>query len=123
MAKPPLNLVDANATSPSPPRKLGQHGLELWRQVMTEYSIADRGGIELLCQACGALDRVEALAERISADGEVILVRGVPKPHPALQAELAARSLVCWCLERLGLNLEAIKPIGRPPGPGFRGVD
>ena len=67
-------------------------------------------------QACAAVDRVEALAERINADGEVILVRGLPKPHPALREELSARSFVVRTLERLGLNLEAIKPIGRPGG-------
>ena len=114
--KPPLTVVDPNASVPSPPRKLGRHGTELWRTVMAEYSIEDPGGIELLAQACGALDRIEALAERIDADGEVITVRGVPKPHPCLREELSARSFVCRTLERLGLNLEAVKPIGRPAG-------
>jgi hypothetical protein len=112
-AKPPLAIVDSGSSTP-PPRKLGQHGMELWRTIMAEYQLEDRGGIELLCQACGALDRVEELSERIASDGAVITVRGVPKPHPALAAELAARALVCRTLERLGLNLEAVKPIGRP---------
>ena len=76
-------------------------------------AIEDPGGIELLAQACAALDRVEALAERINADGEIIVVRGVPKPHPCLREELSARGFVCRTLERLGLNLEAVKPIGR----------
>jgi hypothetical protein len=115
-AKPPLTVVDLAASGPAPPRKLGQHGLDLWLSVMAEYQIEDRGGIELLAQACGALDRIEALAERISADGEIVMVRGVPKPHPCLRDELAARSFVCRTLERLGLNLEAVKPIGRPGG-------
>ena len=114
MAKTPLIVVDPSSTGFEPPRKLGRHGLDLWRTVQSEYDIRDVGGVELLMQACGTIDRVEALAERIQADGEVLVVRGVPKPHPALQAELAARSLVCRCLERLGLNLEAVKPIGRP---------
>ena len=114
--KRPLTVIDPNANVPSPPRKLGRHGTDLWRTVMAEYSIEDPGGIELLAQACGALDRIEALAERIDADGEVITVRGVPKPHPCLREELSARSFVCRTLERLGLNLEAVKPIGRPAG-------
>src|SRR5262249_58136345 len=91
-------------------------GLELWRTVQSEYDIRDAGGIEIMMQACGAIDWAEALAERIQADGEVILVRGVPKPHPALQAGLSARSLVCRCLERLGLNLEQVRPVGRDRG-------
>jgi hypothetical protein len=101
MAKAPLTVVEPASTGISPPRKLGRHGMDLWRTVQSEYAISDAGGIELLMQACGAIDRVEALAERIQADGEVILVRGVPKPHPALQAELAARSLVCRSTSKL----------------------
>jgi hypothetical protein len=115
-AKTPVAVVDLTTTLPSPPRKLGSHGLELWRTIIGDYKIEDPGGLELLVQACGAVDRIEALAERINGDGEVIIVRGVPKPHPALREELAARSFVCRTLERLGLNLEAVRPIGRSKG-------
>ena len=111
--RPPLSVIDPGTNLPAPPRKLGRHGADLWRAIQLEYTIVDPGGLELLTQACGAVDRVEALAERIEADGEVIVVRGVPKPHPALAAELAARAFVCRTLERLGLNLEAVRPIGR----------
>lgn len=113
-SKPPLTVVDPAATLPSPPRKLGEHGLELWRAIMSEYRIEDRGGIELLTQAAAGLDRAESLAEQIERDGEIVHGRQGPRPHPGLQAELAARSFVCRTLERLGLNMEAVKPIGRP---------
>ena len=116
MTKSPLTVVDPGTNQPSPPRKLGRHGADLWSAISVEYSIVDPGGRELLAQACGAVDRVEAPAERIDADGEVIVVRGVPKPHPAVAIELAARAFVCRTLERLGLNLEAVKPIGRSSG-------
>jgi hypothetical protein len=109
-ARPPLTVVAPDPTVPTPPRKLGQHGADLWRTVQREYCIEDPGGIELLAQACAGADRAEALAERINADGEVIVVRGVPKPHPCLREELAARAFVCKTLQQLGLNLE---PIGR----------
>jgi hypothetical protein len=90
---------------------------------MSEYHIEDAGGRELLAQACAAVDRIEALAERITADGEVIDTPSGPKPHPCLRDELALRSFVCRTLERLGfLNVEAIKPMGRPPGLGRRGT-
>ena len=111
--RPPLTVIDPNLSLPAPPRMLGRHGIALWENVQAEYSIEDPGGLELLAQACAGIDRAEALAERINADGEVIVVRGVPKPHPCLREELAARSFVCRVIERLGLNLEAIKPIGR----------
>jgi hypothetical protein len=87
---------------------------------MTEYDIQDRGGRELLQQVCEASDRLAALAERISADGEVIHTRTGPKSHPALRDELNGRAFICRTLERLGLNLEAVKPLGRPSRPGWR---
>jgi hypothetical protein len=36
------------------------------------------------------------------------------KEHPLLKHELAARAFVCRTLQRLGLDVEAIKPPGRP---------
>jgi hypothetical protein len=120
--KPPLTLIDPAATGISPPRKLGQHGLSLWNSVQTAYRIDDIGGVELLAQACAAADRVEALAERINVDGEVVATRAGPKAHPALRDELAGRAFIVRTLERLGLNVETIKPMGRP-SKGWRGPD
>jgi hypothetical protein len=37
-----------------PPRKLGEQGMELWREVHAEYCIDDRGGIEIFAQICAA---------------------------------------------------------------------
>jgi hypothetical protein len=118
--KPPLTLIDPTLTGIAPPRKLGQYGLSLWNSIQTAYRIDDVGGIELLAQACAAADRVEALAERINADGEVVHTRTGPKAHPALRDELAGRAFIVRTLERLGLNVETIKPVGRPSG-GWRG--
>jgi hypothetical protein len=84
---------------------------------MAEYQIGDRGGIELLAQACATVDRVETLRAAIDRDGEVVVVRGVPKAHPALRDELAGRAFIVRTLERLGLNVEAVKTPGRPPRP------
>ena len=120
--KPKLTLIAPAAAGIEPPRPLGRHGSDLWRRVMSEYCIEDAGGIEMLAQACAALDRTEALAARIAEDGEVVYIKGVPKAHPALREELGARSFVCRTLQRLGLNVEAIKPPGRPGGAlGWRG--
>jgi len=70
-----------------------------------------------------ALDRAEALAAAIARDGDVVYSRtGVPKTHPAVKDELACRSFVVKTLERLGLNIENLKPgPGRLPSPsGWR---
>jgi hypothetical protein len=114
--KPPLTIVESNATGIQPPRPLGAHGMKLWQRVLAEYQIDDVGGIELLAQACQSLDRAEALAARIAQDGEVIYVKAGPRAHPAIKDELACRAFICRTLQRLGLNLEQIKPPGRPGG-------
>jgi hypothetical protein len=126
-SQPPLTLVSPGTVGIAPPRPLGSHGMELWNAVQREYNIQDRGGIELLCQACAALERAEALAEAITAEGVIIHSRaGVPKAHPACRDELAARQFVCRTLERLGVTVEPIKSPGRQPSyssyipPGLR---
>jgi len=122
MAKTPENqsfsVAPGETTGVSPPRRLGPHGTALWDAVMREYRIEDRGGIEILAQCCASLDRAQSLAEAIARDGEVVRTRaGAPKSHPAVKDELACRAFVCRTLERLGLNVETIKPQGRPPRP------
>jgi hypothetical protein len=114
---PPFSVVSSETTVPPPPRQLGPHGAALWDAIQREYGIRDRGGIELLAQACATLDRAESLAEAIARDGAIVYARaGAPKAHPACKDELACRAFIVRTLERLGLNIEAIKPgPGRPP--------
>jgi hypothetical protein len=117
MARPPLNLVHPGSTGTPPLRQLGQAGQALWDAVTAEYEIRDAGGIEILTQACQASDRVEELAALISADGAIVHARGGPKAHPALRAELNGRAFIVRCIEKMGLNYEALRPtVGRPPG-------
>jgi hypothetical protein len=114
--KAPWLTVVENA--PNPPRKLGPAGESLWFRVQSEYRIQDVGGVELLTQACLALDRAEALATVIDADGERIVAKGgLIKDHPCLKHELAARAFVCRTLQRLGITDEVIKPVGHPTRP------
>jgi|SRR5262249_15235447 len=114
--EPPFSIVAGETTVVSPPRPLGSHGAALWDRIQREYAITDCGGVELLCLASQELDRAESLAEAIVRDGNVIYSRtGVPRTHPAVKDELACRAFVVKTLERLGLNVEAIKPPGRPP--------
>jgi hypothetical protein len=91
----------------------------LWDRIQAEYRITDCGGMELLAQACQALDRAEGLAAAIARDGDVVRSRtGVPKTHPAVREELACRSFVVRTLERLGVTSETVKAPGRPPSGG-----
>jgi hypothetical protein len=118
MAKASLTLVRNQSWAvPAPPRPLGEHGAALWQRVMTEYEIADSGGLEMLALACQALDRAESLRAEIDDDGEIIRVRGSIKDHPALKHELANRAFVTRTLAKLGLDVEPVRPsVGRPSG-------
>jgi len=119
--KPPFSVISALPVQiPDPPRPLSAHGRQLWDRVQTEYAISDVGGVEILAQICAAQDRVEALRARIDGDGETVYTRsGMPRAHPALRDELQLRSFIVKSLEKLGLNVEAMKPPGRPPGGGL----
>jgi hypothetical protein len=105
--KPPLTVVGSTSTGVQPPRKLGKHGAALWAGIQGEFDVSDRGGIELLAQACAAADRAEALAGCIQRDGETIKSRTGLRINPCIREELACRAFVCRTLERLGVNVEA----------------
>lgn len=119
MAK--LSVVQSPGNLPKPPRPLGKHGQALWASVNGEYNISDAGGIELLAQACAALDMAEDLRTQIAKDGPIIRTKGGLKDHPALKHELANRAFVTRCIARLGLDVEAVGRIGRPSGGGYHG--
>jgi|SRR5215472_14728115 len=107
-------MLDPISTAIKPPRKLGDLGSSLWESVQAEYRIDDAAGIELLMQACAAADRIARLSEMIDRDGEMIETKNGPRAHPALREELSQRRFICRTLERLGLNLEPTRPVGRP---------
>jgi hypothetical protein len=44
------------------------------------------------------------------------------REHPGLKHELAARSFVVRTLARLGLDVEAIKPVGRPAAKAYGNI-
>jgi hypothetical protein len=108
--KPPLSLVSPAISGEIEafdiPRSLGLHGQRLWSQVQAEYQISDIGGREILCQACELLDRAERLREEIDRDGEIIRTKNGPRVHPGIIGKM---------LDRLGLNLEPVKPHGGQP--------
>jgi hypothetical protein len=78
--------------------------MALWEAITSEYRVEDAGGVEMLTQACAAADRVEALAEQISRDGEIVHTRTGPRSHPGLRDEVALRSFVVRTIEKLGPN-------------------
>ena len=110
-----LRVVKNAKGANNPPRPLGPAGSSLWKRVTSEYNVSDSGGREMLCLAAETLDRVEALRAALDRDGEVVVVKGIPREHPALKGELAGRSFISKVLLRLGLSVEvSTKPVGRP---------
>jgi hypothetical protein len=89
---------------------------------MSEYQIEDPGGIEMLTAACQQLDRAESLREQIDQDGDIIRTKAGLRDHPGLKHELAARAFVVRTLARLGLDLEAVKPVGRPAAKAYGNI-
>jgi hypothetical protein len=103
--KPPLTVVGSASTVPPPPRKLGEHGMDLWNSVQREYGISDIGGIELLCLAAQSLDRAESLSARIAEDGE---------DHSSQHCVTSwARAFIARTLVKLGICTENVKVMGR----------
>ena len=115
--KTPFSVVSALPVYvPDPPHPLGPAGLAFWRAIQGEYNITVAGGVQMLLVGAQAADRAERLLAQIDADGEVIHTRTGPRAHPALRDEVACRAQIMRCLEKLGLNLEPVKSVGRPPG-------
>ena len=115
-ARSALSVVASGATGGKPPRDLGRHGRKLWDEIQSAYQIDDVGGRELLAQAAGALDLVEALGEAIARDGAIVSGPAGPKANPAVKDQISARAFLVRTLERLGVTTENVKPgPGRPP--------
>ena len=66
--------------------------------------------MEMLLLACQSLDRAERCRAAIDRDGEIIEGPSGPKDHPAMKHELANRAFVVRALQRLGLDVEAVRP-------------
>jgi hypothetical protein len=105
---------------PAPPLPLGKVGMKLWADIVGAYKFADRASYECLFQAASAADRAEACRQQIAQDGVVIEAKGGGlREHPLVPHELQARSFVVRSLAKLGLDLEPIRSVGRPPGRAF----
>lgn len=122
MKNPKLKVVGATRTNPlAPPATLGKAGATQWRTIMSEYRIQDSGGLAVLLQICSAADDLAECDRAIARDGPMIATKNGPKEHPLCKQRLALRAFICRSVQRLGLNLEPTKPIGRPPTKGYSG--
>src|SRR6516225_11986162 len=72
-------------------------------------------GIGTTQRKCGRSTSAVGFVSSSSATSYLFIhTRGGIKMHPGVKDELACRGFVCRTLHRLGLNVETIKPKGRP---------
>jgi phage terminase small subunit len=104
----------------TPPDHLGSAGKALWSDIQRSYALDDPGGRALLQVACEACDRAAACRVRLDAEGEVLVVKGSPRMHPAAVVERDARSAMIRAIRELHLDIEPLRDRpGRPGGSAF----
>ena len=118
VADPAATDAESAATSPQPARPLGEHGQRLWSKIVAEFDIDGSLGIELLTAARQSLDRAEQCAECFQSDGPTVRGPTGIRAHPCIREELSCRNFTARVLRQLGVTLEPLRAIGRPPGSG-----
>jgi len=100
------------------PSHLKREGAALWRELTSEYGIADAAGLALATTAAECLDRVRAAQKAISEHGEIVIDRyGAPKLNPACGLEKDARNGLLSAFKALNLDIEPLRDgPGRPAG-------
>jgi hypothetical protein len=113
---PSLHLVGTEAQTAPSPKHLGDAGREIWDMTMHSYRISDPGGLALLRTAAEAADRVASCRRQLDEQGEVIVIKGIPRAQPAAAIERDARAALIRALKELHLDVEPLRDIGRPAG-------
>jgi hypothetical protein len=118
--KPNLTLLAGNSGLPEPPGHLGTAGLELWQSIQKSYQIDDPGGLALLRTAAEASDRIASVRTQIDQQGEMLVIKGVPRVNPLCAVERDQRAALIRALKALNLDLEPLRDRpGRPSGTHF----
>ena len=101
-----------------PPAHLGKDGRLLFEQLVSEFGIADVGGLTLVTVAAECRDRMMEAQASIKQFGAVIVTpSGNLRPNPALKVEVDARNGLLAVLRALNLDLEPLRDqLGRPAG-------
>ena len=85
--------------------------------IREEYGIEDSPGKLILENLAKNLDTEQNAMKIVKAQGMLIKGdRGQTKAHPLLPVIRDARAQILQCIKMLNLDVEVIKPVGRPPG-------
>src|SRR5262245_60704568 len=111
-----LRVVNSTseATGLSAPAALGAAGRQVWTDIMADYQIQDIGGLIMLEEICRARDTIAECDAAIKRDGSTIRTKSGLKEHPMQKVKLSAQALMIRTVQRLGLDAEPIKAVGRP---------
>jgi hypothetical protein len=124
MAKPKLSVVKPAQRTASVPEHLGAAGRELWASIQASYAIADPGGLALLQQAAEAADRIASVRRQVDEQGELLVIKGIPRVNPLCAVERDQRAALVRCLRNLNLDIEPLRDgPGRPEGPRWAGKE
>jgi hypothetical protein len=101
---------------PPPPAHLAERGAALWRGVIGAYEPFRPEQLELLRQACEAVDVVEEARVTLAREGRIYHDRfGAPRRHPATTTEENASARARLLLQSLALSDD--EPMPAPPRP------
>ena len=105
----------AGSRAPKVPETVGVYGGKFWRCVLKTYDFDDTI-LMLLERACVALDRAECARKSIEAEGMTVSGRYGQVAHPSVRQEKDATAQFASLVRQMGLDLEPIQNVGRPPG-------
>ena len=98
--------------------KISTAGKKLKAEILAEFDISDRGGLEILDRAIESFCRMKAAEKIIDKEGLTVKNRfNEIREHPALNTERKSRSQFLLAIKQL--NLDVLPPnhrIGRPGG-------
>jgi P27 family predicted phage terminase small subunit len=100
---------------PRAPKQLSKEAFAWWDRIVGDFDL-DAAGLMILEAALDAFDRMRAAQADIKKRGISVEDRwGQLKQNPSVATERDSRAAMVKCLRELGLNLEPIGDIGRPP--------
>jgi len=91
---------------PHPPKHLSAAARRIFREMVSEYSIHDTGGLKILTAGLEAWDRATKAREVIDAAGMTVTDKfGQVKVHPLCSVERDARAAWLQAIKLLNLDL------------------
>jgi P27 family predicted phage terminase small subunit len=101
---------------PRPTRgRLSKEARKWWDVILNDFDL-ESASLLILESALEAFDRMRQAAIEVDRDGVTVKDRyDVPKEHPALSIQRSERAAMQRGIKMLGIDLEPIADIGRPP--------